>query len=408
MTDLPDDPSIAVSPRLAAALADARDRRQRRSRRLRPVLWGILATIALQSAYGDPAPGGSGVHLAVAVVLAGSLVPLAAVASGLWPVVHPVSCAVFCLLVSGFGLALGIVQPGSTSVLPTSVAVLTAFLVLPRRAAAVLGGVVVAGLITASLAAADSGGAGTVLSQLLFCVILALMAISMRQAGDHEERAELLRAQLEDAREAETEAAALAERTRIAQDLHDILAQTLSGLAIQVQAARRMARRDQAGDDLRELLDRAGHQVREGLGDARRAVGALRGRQTPSLDRLPELVERYRVDLELDVTMSVTGTRRPLPADADLALYRGAQEALTNAVRYARNACTTLILCYEPGSTALTVEDRRAEPHPPAAPPAIGSGLGLAGMRERLGAVGGNADAGPTTTGWKVRMEVPA
>ncbi|WP_247197606.1 sensor histidine kinase [Streptomyces sp. GESEQ-35] len=406
MTDLAGGASAVVSPRLAVALADVRARRERRSRRLRPVLWGIMATIVVQALYSDPAPGLHGEHLVVTLVLAGCLLPLAAVASGLWQVVAPASCVLFCLLITGFGLALGVVQPGSTSVLPPSVAVLSAFLVLPRRQAVVLGCVVVGGLVAAELAGADVS-AGNVLSQLLFCVVLALMAIALRQAGDNEERAELLLAQLADARAAEAEAAALAERTRIAQDLHDVLAQTLSGLAVQVQAARRMARRDGAGDDLRELLDRAGKLVKEGLGDARRAVGALRGQQTPSLDRLPELVERYRVDLELDVTLSVTGARRALSTDADLALYRGAQEALTNAARYARGACTTVALRYDAGSTILTVEDRRTTPEPPPAAPVEGSGLGLRGMRERLSAVGGSASAGPTPEGWRVRMEVP-
>jgi signal transduction histidine kinase len=407
MTDFPEDESVAVSPRLAAALAGARERRQRRGKRLRPVLWGILAAIALQSLYADPAPGGTGVHLAVTLALGGCLLPLAAVASGVWQVLTPVACITFCLMVSGFGLALGFVQPGTMSVLPPSVAVLTAFLVLPRRQAASLSGVAMGGLVAAAVAGAD-GGVANVINQLLFCAVLALMAISMRQAGDNEERAELLLAQLEDAREAEAAAAALAERTRIAQDLHDVLAQTLSGLAVQVQAARRMARRDQAGEDLQELLDRAGKLVKEGLGDARRAVGALRGRQTPSLDRLPELVERYRVDLELDVTLSMVGARRDLPEDVDLALYRGAQEALTNTARYARGARITVTLCYEPKTTVLTVEDRRTEPGPAPSTLVVGSGLGLTGMRERLCEVGGSADAGPTPDGWTVRMEVPA
>ncbi|MER8153573.1 histidine kinase [Streptomyces sp. NPDC094472] len=407
MTDFPDGAPLAVSPRLTAALAGARVRRARRSRRLRPVLWGILAAIGVQSLYADPGPGVQGVHLAVTLVLAGCLLPLAAVASGLWQVAKPLTCVAFCLSVAGFGLALGVLQPGSMSVLPPSAAVLTAFLVLRRRQAALLGGVLVAGLIAAAVAGAD-GGVANLASQLLFCVVLALMAISMRQAGDHEERTELLLAQLQDAREAEAEAAALAERTRIAQDLHDVLAQTLSGLAVQVQAARRMARRDQAGDDLRELLDRAGTLVKEGLGDARRAVSALRGQRTPSLERLTELVERYRVDLELDVTLSVVGARRPLPAEADLALYRGAQEALTNAARYARGARTTVTLRYAPDATVLTIEDRRPAPGPAPSPLAVGSGLGLTGMRERLREVGGSAGAGPAQDGWKVRMEVPA
>lgn len=407
MTDFPQGEPVAVSPRMAAALADARDRRERRGRRLRPVLWGIVVAIAVQSLFADPAPGASGRHLAVTLVLLGCLLPPAAVASGVWPVTAPAPCITFCLLISAFGLALGVIQPGTMSVLPPSVAMLTAFLTLPRRQALVVGGIVTGGLVAAGVAGMD-GGVVTWLSQLTFCAVLALMAISMRQSGRNEERAQLLLAQLEDAREAEAEAAALAERTRIAQDLHDVLAQTLSGLAVQVQAARRMARRDQAGAELRELLDRAGGLVKEGLGDARRAVGALRGRQTPSLDRLAELVERYRVDLELDVTLSVVGPRRALPPDADLALYRGAQEALTNAARYARGARTTVTLTYESKSTVLTVEDRHTEPGPAPSPLVVGSGLGLTGMRERLGEAGGSSDAGPTQDGWTVRMEVPA
>ena len=407
MTDAPDDLPAAVSPRLAEALAHARDRRERRSRRLLPVLWGILVTIGIQSLSAHPAPGTSGAHLGVTLVLAGCLLPLAAVASGRWKVATALPCVVYCLLVSGFGLALGVLQPGTMSVLAPSVGVMTAFLVLQRIPALVLGGVLGGALVATGLAGTD-GSVANVAGQLLFCAVVALMAISIRQAGDNEVRAELLLAQLEDAREAEAEAAALAERTRIAQDLHDVLAQTLSGLAIQVQAARLMARRDKAGQELRELLDRAGKLVKDGLGEARRAVGVLRGDRLPSLERLPELVERYRTDLELDVTMTVSGTQRALPPEAGLALYRGAQEALTNAARYARGARTTVTLCYEPQATVLTVEDRREGTGPAPAALVGGSGLGLTGMRERLDAVGGNASAGPTPHGWTVRMELPA
>jgi signal transduction histidine kinase len=254
------------------------------------------------------------------------------------------------------------------------------------------------------------GTATNVVSQLQFCAVLAVMAVYIRQAGGNEARAELLLAQLEDAREAETEAAALAERTRIAQDLHDVLAHTLSGLAIQVQAARRMARRDRADEELRGLLDRTATLVKDGLGDARRAVGALRGDVAAALDRLPELVERYRSDLEMDATLTVLGSKRELSDEAGLALYRGAQEALTNAARYARGSQTLVTLSYEEKVTVLTVEDRVASPGaaPATAVVSGGSGMGLTGMRERLAEVGGCATAGPTPQGWLVRMEVPA
>jgi signal transduction histidine kinase len=108
------------------------------------------------------------------------------------------------------------------------------------------------------------------------------------------------------------------------------------------------------------------------------------------------------------VKLTVTGPLRELAGEAGLALYRGAQEALTNAARYARGSQTLVTLCYEPEATVLTVEDRRTEPGAAPAPPVTGSGLGLTGMRERLAEVGGKATAGPTQQGWIVRMEIPA
>jgi signal transduction histidine kinase len=115
--------------------------------------------------------------------------------------------------------------------------------------------------------------------------------------------------------------------------------------------------------------------------------------------------------MSVDVTLSVEGSARPLPADASLALYRGAQEALTNVARYAPGATTTVVLRYDSNRTTLSVEDRL----PASAPGAVTSGLadagggrGLAGMRERLERAGGSAHAGPTSDGWRVELDVPA
>jgi signal transduction histidine kinase len=276
--------------------------------------------------------------------------------------------------------------------------VLTAFLFLPLRAAAVIGTAIGAGLFAADLWGASRTGTDA-LTQMLFCAVLAAMALCMRQAGEASDRAELLLAQLEDAREAEAAAAAVAERTRIAQ--------SLSGLAIQLEAGRRLARRAEADEDLRALLERCGRLVKDGLADARRAVGALRGDAVPTVDRLAELVERYRSDLGLEVTMRVGGTRRELSGPAGLALYRGAQEAMTNVVRYAQGATAVVELEYAVGATVLTVRDARTGPGAAPDPVATGSGLGLVGLRERLAEVGGSATAGPTADGWLVRMEVP-
>jgi signal transduction histidine kinase len=102
---------------------------------------------------------------------------------------------------------------------------------------------------------------------------------------------------------------------------------------------------------------------------------------------------------------------RKLPVEASLALYRGAQEALTNIARYAPGATITILLRYATDQTVLSVEDHI----PPAggSPSAdglhsVGGGRGLAGMRERIERVGGSASAGPTASGWRVELIVPS
>jgi signal transduction histidine kinase len=407
MTSAPGQAPSAVSPRLALAMARARDRKDLWGARLRPVLWAVAACVLVAVLRGTPAAGWSGRGLGVTIALVGCLVPMALAAAGRWPLESPARCAALPLIVGASGIALAAQQSNGVDALPASVAVMSAFLFLQPLTAAFIGTAITTGLFVA-----DVAGAGRTVTdaftQVLFCAVLAAMAWCMRQAGLATDRAELLLAQLEDAREAEAEAAALAERTRIAQDLHDVLAQSLSGLAIQLEAARRMARRTDTDDALREVIERSGRLVKEGMSDARRAVGALRGEGVPTVDRLAELIERYRDDLGLDVTLCTTGPARDLPTDAGMALYRGVQEALTNVARYAQGASARVELQYDEDVTVLTVVDRRPESAAAPAPVVTGSGLGLVGLRERLAEVGGSVSAGPTNDGWIVRMEVRA
>ena len=108
-----------------------------------------------------------------------------------------------------------------------------------------------------------------------------------------------------------------------------------------------LATREEASPALRETIERSGRLAREGLVEARRAVGALRGDDLPGPDRLPALVEDLRRDLGVDASLRVEGTPRPLTADAGLALYRGAQEALTNVARHAPGAHATVVLRFD-------------------------------------------------------------
>jgi signal transduction histidine kinase len=173
------------------------------------------------------------------------------------------------------------------------------------------------------------------------------MAYFLKPARESQDQTEVLLAQLADAREEQMRAAAIAERGRIASELHDVLAHSLSGAAIQLQGARMLADREQAPPPMRGAIDRASELVKDGLANARQAVGALRGEELPGVAQLEPLIESFRDDLQVDLTLRIEGSARPLPADASLALYRGAQEALTNVARYAPGATTSVVLRYD-------------------------------------------------------------
>ena len=399
-----------VTPRVAAAIAQSRERAVRSAARLRPVLWILLGITVVSSLHAHPAPGLDGRRLGITVALVGVCLMLLLNAVDIWPMVRPVPRAGYPLLLGGFGLAHLVLAPTNMASLPTTACVFIACLMLPTRTAVGIAGVLTAGLMVVGYVV-PGGSVWLAGVEFVFCLVLGAAAFSMRQAGESQDRAEILLAQLEDAREAEARAVAVAERTRIARELHDVLAQSLSGLAIQLEVARRLARREEVGEQLQGVLDRAGGLVKDGLDDARRAVGALRGSPVPVLDRLPELVERFQTDHHVDVRLSVEGTPRELPSEAGLALYRGAQEALTNVSRYARGSQSIATLCYGPAGVVLTVVDQGGtETDLEYSGPPKGSGMGLIGMRERLAQVGGSAQAGPTEggDGWTVRMEVPA
>jgi len=394
-----------VSKREAAALAETQERSFQHRARMRPTLWIVLAVVVCTVFAGRPRPGLVGVHLGVSVALAGVCLTIGPMAADLWPMSRPRLRVAFPVLVGASGLLLEGLQPSDLTTMPTSVSVLTAVLFLPPILGRVIAGAMTGGLLLEAWLL-PGGTLSNAAGELAFCAALALMALSMRQAGQNEARAEVLLARLEDAREAEARSVVVAERTRIARDLHDVLAQSLSGLAIQLEGARQLARREQVSEQLQTVLERSGGLVKEGLEGARRAVGALRDATGPILDRLPELVERYRADHRLDAHLLVEGTPRELPPETGLALYRGVQEALTNAARYAHGSQTTVTLRYGPTHVALTVEDQGAGPS--AAAPTDGPGMGLIGMRERLAQVGGTVAAGPSGEGWTVRMEVAA
>jgi signal transduction histidine kinase len=230
----------------------------------------------------------------------------------------------------------------------------------------------------------------------------------IRLLRDGQQRAEALVGELEETRAAHAQAAALGERARLARDMHDVLAHSLSALSLQLEGARLLARERGSDPEVVESLDLAHHLAASGLDEASRAIGALRGDELPGPERLPSLVDSFREQAQIDCELEITGERRELSSEARLALYRTTQEALTNVRKHAEAQRVDLHLDYRADGTALVVSDH-GTPRAPAAPATNGSGgYGLTGMRERAALLGGRLIAGPTADGFRVELWLPA
>ncbi|WP_055566760.1 sensor histidine kinase [Streptomyces atriruber] len=237
-------------------------------------------------------------------------------------------------------------------------------------------------------------------------LITALTVIGLVLAGytlrlDAEARGGALRllAQERAARVAETESAALAERARIAREIHDVLAHSLSAQLVHLEAARLLIEGDASKEQILGRVVAARSMAREGLAETRQALSALRGEMTPVEDFLRELVTTDRA------SVTVAGDRRPLPAEASQAVRRVAQEALTNVRKHAPGAKVQVCLRYGEGEVRLDVRDSGGET--PGELAASGAGYGLLGMRERAELLGGSLEAGPGEEGFVVTLRVP-
>jgi signal transduction histidine kinase len=370
----------------------------------------VIVVVVAGSVGTHPAPGlhGKAVVVTIALCVFGGALALAI--RGLFTELAYALQALVIAAMGAAGVTLTAVQPHAATGLAGGAAVWMAVVRLPLALGILLGaGITVALDVAAALSGSSSAA---VLATTLLCALLALIAYFIKQARESQESTEVLLAQLEDARDEQARAAAVAERGRIASELHDVLAHSLSGAAIQLQGARKLAEREHSDPQVRAAIERASGLVKDGLASARQALGALRGDELPGVPQLPALIDSFREDLNVDATLTVEGEARTLPADASLALYRGAQEALTNAARYAPGALTTVRLRYHAERTTLTVENRGLTAGVTGAADrglaGVGGGRGLAGMRERIERAGGISQAGATREGWRVELEVPA
>lgn len=403
-------PAGHTSPRLVQAQERAEHRLHRQRDTLRPLGWAVMLGVATGAAGADPRPGLEGKALGVTLALCAFAATLAvAMRDRFTERGNGIQTAVITAM-GAAGVALVALQPQGATELAGGVAVWMAVARLPLPLGMALGAAMTIALDAA--AALSGSSAPAVLAATLLSALLGLVAYFLKQARASQDRTELLLAQLQDAREEQARAAAIEERGRIAGELHDVLAHSLSGAAIQLQGARKLAERERVAPDMRAAIDRATQLVKDGLANARQAVGALRGEELPGIAHLESLVASFRDDFSVDVTLTIEGGVRMLPAEASLALYRGAQEALTNVARYAPGAITRVVLRYDSGRTTVSVDDEL--PAPASAVPSAGGlhgaggGRGLTGMRERVERAGGSMRAGPTERGWHVELQVPA
>ncbi|MFG1702417.1 sensor histidine kinase [Nonomuraea sp. M3C6] len=203
-------------------------------------------------------------------------------------------------------------------------------------------------------------------------------------------------------RAAEAREAVLAERARIAREIHDILAHSLSAQLVHLEGAKLLLRADRSA----EALDRVTHArdlAKSGLEEARRAVSALR-EDPPALPvALRRLAEDFESAAHQACTLRISGPEQRLAPETELALVRTAQEALTNVRRHAPGSPATVELECDPAWCDLRITNpASAEKGSP------GGGYGLVGMRERAELLGGTLSAGERDGGFLVHLKVPS
>ncbi|MFC4857716.1 sensor histidine kinase [Actinophytocola glycyrrhizae] len=219
--------------------------------------------------------------------------------------------------------------------------------------------------------------------------------------------------QLRRSQEQNTRGAIVAERVRIARDLHDVVAHHVSVMGVHAGAARRALDKDPGL--ARTALQTVEQTARTAIGELRGLLGVLRAEDTedtepraavasPGLDRLPELFTSAR-SAGLEVRHGVYGEPRPVPDAVAVSAYRVVQEALTNVVKHAGARTADVRVRYLDSMLEVEVtDDGRGATHRPDGP-----GFGLAGMRERIAVHGGELEAGPRRgAGYRVRASLPA
>jgi signal transduction histidine kinase len=280
-------------------------------------------------------------------------------------------------------------------------AALVWFLVATAHAQAVL---VVTGVVSAVAMGAHAGDWRNLalLVALMSVVLIGGNAVRQRRVAERETAEQQRRRAIE-----ETRAAVLEERTRIARELHDVVAHHMSVLAVRADSAR--YRFPGLPGELRTEFAELTRTAREGMTEMRRLLGVLRTEGTggeivpqPDAGRVAELVDRVRA-AGTPCTLRMVGEFAAVPAGVPLSAYRIVQEALSNAVRHAPGAAVGVDLRVGDGAVHAVVRNAPGGPARPGPP-----GHGLLGMRERAAVLGGTLVTGPTADGgFEVAAQLP-
>lgn len=385
--------SVTAETPTFASLDAARERQRTALRRLRPLGAVIVAVMIVAGSRSHPHPATHGRGLGVLAALV--VFTVVWVATMRARAAAPrVQGPLFLALISS-SAALVWLQPNGPGILGVFVAVATAAMRGSGRIGVAGAGVALVAVVVAGATVTHRTFLGIALNALGVTAfyLLALLARRLREGQD---QAEHLLVELEGSRAAEARAAALSERQHLAREMHDVLAHSLSGLVLQLEGARLMAarERDRVDPQLAEAIERAHHLAKAGLEESRRAIGMLRGDDLPGPERLGALAAEFERDSAVPCRVGVEGDGRELGSEARLAVYRVAQEALTNVRKHAPSARVRITLRHLNNCIRLHVRDWGPGFDPEEATEGGGPGerLGLSSMRERVALLGGRLE----------------
>lgn len=249
----------------------------------------------------------------------------------------------------------------------------------------------------------------------VFLVVMWGLGALIADRRDYASALETRTRELEQAREELAEQAVADERSRVARELHDVIAHAMSVITVQAGVANHLIDRRpaQAAESL-GVIERTG---REALQEMRRMLAVLRDRDPdaplpdpqPTLRDIPSLVEQAR-QAGIEVTYTTRGSSGEAPAGLGLAVYRVVQEALTNVVKHAPGSSATVTVTHRPGQIEVEVANtlpRAAARVPPAEPPESRTGHGLRGMTERVELYGGQLETTADADAFRVVARVP-